>query len=132
MVQALFLSGSENERREDEMDGGDSQLPCHAFNQAFLHSASNDFHVSTTDRDSGGGATSDDEALAAEYLCVIGDRVQASHSRTFRFIYYLFAFSALTLLVERQEGHLDCRKLSGRVLAWLSVQSEVQSCIWPR
>jgi len=111
------------------MDGGDSQLPRHAFNQAFLHSASNDFHVSTTDRD-GGGATSDDEAIAAEYLCVIGDRVQASHSRPFRFIYYLFAFSALTLLVGQQEGHPDCRKLSGGVLAWLSVQNEVQS--WPR
>ena len=130
-MQALFLSGSENERREDEMDGGDSQLPRHAFNQAFLHSASNNFHVSTTDRD-GGGATSDDEALAAEYLCVIGDRVQASHSQTFRFIYYLFAFSALTLLVGRQEGHLDCRKLSVGVLVWLSVWSKVQSCIWPR
>jgi len=32
-----------------------------------------------------------------------------------------FAFSALTLLVERQEGHPACKKLSGGVLAWLSV-----------
>jgi len=31
------------------------------------------------------------------------------------------AFSALTLLVGRQEGHLACKKLSGGVLAWLSV-----------
>jgi len=31
------------------------------------------------------------------------------------------AFSALTLLVARQEGHLACKKLSGGVLAWLSV-----------
>jgi len=31
------------------------------------------------------------------------------------------AFSALTLLVGRQEGHPVCRKLSGGVLAWLSV-----------
>jgi len=30
-------------------------------------------------------------------------------------------FSALTLLVERQEGHPACKKLSGGVLAWLSV-----------
>jgi len=30
-------------------------------------------------------------------------------------------FSALTLLVGRQEGHLACEKLSGGVLAWLSV-----------
>jgi len=41
------------------------------------------------------------------------------------------AFSALTLLVGRQEGHLACKKLSGGVLAWLSVWSEVQTCIWP-
>ena len=43
----------------------------------------------------------------------------------------LFAFSALTLLVEQQEGHPACKKLSGGVLAWLSVWSEVQICIWP-
>ena len=41
------------------------------------------------------------------------------------------AFSALTLLVGRQEGHPACKKLSGRVLAWLSVWSKVQTCIWP-
>jgi len=40
------------------------------------------------------------------------------------------AFSALTLLVGRQEGHLACKKLNGGVLAWLSVWSEVQTCIW--
>ena len=42
-----------------------------------------------------------------------------------------FAFSALTLLVGWQEGHAACKKLSGVVLAWLSVWSEVQTCIWP-
>jgi len=31
-----------------------------------------------------------------------------------------FAFSALTLLVGRQEGHPACKKLSSEVLAWLS------------
>jgi len=60
------------------------------------------------------------------------------------------AFSALTLLVGRQEGHLACKKQDwwgtgvviclergavknkiGGVLAWLSVWSEVQTCIWP-
>jgi len=41
------------------------------------------------------------------------------------------AFSALTLLVGWQEGYLACKKLSGGVLAWLSVWSEVQTCIWP-
>jgi len=48
------------------------------------------------------------------------------------FLYFLFfAFSALMLLVGRQEGHPACKKLSSGVLAWLSVWSEVQTCIWP-
>jgi len=42
------------------------------------------------------------------------------------------AFSALTLLVGRQEGHPACKKnLSGDVLVWLSVWSEVQTCTCP-
>jgi len=41
------------------------------------------------------------------------------------------AFCALTLLVGQQEGHPACKKLSGVVLAWLSVWSEVQTCVWP-
>ena len=41
------------------------------------------------------------------------------------------SISALTLLVRWQEGHLACKKLSGRMLAWLSVWSDVQTCIWP-
>ena len=44
---------------------------------------------------------------------------------------WLSAFSALTLLVGRQEGHPACKKLSGGLLAWLSVWSKVQTCIWP-
>jgi len=47
-----------------------------------------------------------------------------------RFVCGLFfipiAFSALTLLVGRQEEHPACKKLSDDVLAWLSVWSEVQ------
>jgi len=43
----------------------------------------------------------------------------------------LLAFSALTLLVGWQEGHPACKKLSGEVLAWLSVWNKVQTCIWP-
>ena len=46
-------------------------------------------------------------------------------------VYTNCAFSALTLLVGRQEGHPACKKVSGGVLAWLSVWSEVQTCIWP-
>ena len=49
----------------------------------------------------------------------------------FALILIIFAFSALTLLVGRQEGHPACKKLSGGVLAWLSVLCEVQTCIWP-
>jgi len=41
------------------------------------------------------------------------------------------AFIALMLLVGRQEGHPACKKLSGGMLAWLSVWGEVQICIWP-
>ena len=41
-----------------------------------------------------------------------------------------YAFSALMLLVWQQEGHLACRNRGG-VLAWLSVWSKVQTCIWP-
>jgi len=41
------------------------------------------------------------------------------------------AFRALTRLVGRQEGHLACKKLSGGMLAWLSVWGKVEICIWP-
>jgi len=41
------------------------------------------------------------------------------------------AFSALTLLVGWQEGHPACKKLSSGMLVWLSVWSEMQTCIWP-
>ena len=43
----------------------------------------------------------------------------------------VLAFSALTLLVGRQEGHPACKKQSGGVLVWLSVWSKVQACIRP-
>jgi len=47
----------------------------------------------------------------------------------FTLFHILYYFSCnLTLL---QEGHLAGKKLSGVVLAWLSVWSEVQTCIWP-
>ena len=44
---------------------------------------------------------------------------------------YMYAFSALTLLIGRQEEHPACKKLNDGVLAWLSVRSVVQMiCIW--
>jgi len=36
--------------------------------------------------------------------------------------YYYYCYSALMLLVGRQEGHPACKKLSGGVLAWLSLK----------
>jgi len=42
----------------------------------------------------------------------------------------IYSFSALTLLVGWQEGHLARENLNDEVLAWLSVWSEVQiACI---
>ena len=41
------------------------------------------------------------------------------------------AFSALTLLVGQLKEHPACKKLSGWMLAWLSVLVKVQICIWP-
>ena len=57
--------------------------------------------------------------------------MQCSHSGTGISHTDIFAFSALTLLVARQEGHPACKKLSSEVLAWLSVWSKVHTCIWP-
>jgi len=61
----------------------------------------------------------------------VGDHsfVKALIRWAFQFLH--LAFSALTLLVGRQEGHPACKKLSGGVLARLSVWCEVQTCIWP-
>jgi len=47
------------------------------------------------------------------------------------YVVCLLPSSALTLLVGQQEGHPACKTLSGGVLPWLSVWSEVQTCIWP-
>ena len=45
--------------------------------------------------------------------------------------FYLQPLQAnLMLLVGQHEGHLACKRLSGGVLVWLSVCSEVQTCIW--
>ena len=74
-----------------------------------------------------------------ELHCMFGIKNITSHlvtivtitnnfARTFIFVQW---FSALTLLVGRQEGHPACKKLSGEVPAWLSVWSEVQTCICP-
>jgi len=43
-------------------------------------------------------------------------------------IFFVTAFSALTLFVGRQERHLACKKLSDRVLVWLSVCMPLFCC----
>jgi len=49
----------------------------------------------------------------------------------FACLYCILAFSALTLLVERQEGHQACKKTDWWDAGVLSDWSEVQTCIWP-
>ena len=65
-------------------------------------------------------------------MCASGKAVFLSVQLSVCMCVVVSSFSALTLLVGRQEGHPACKKLSGGVLAWLSVCSEVQTCIWPR
>ena len=79
------------------------------------------------------GAPAGDSAkrrAAAAFQCGHCDYRDALAAKVDIIIIY-YAFSALTLLVGRQEGHPACKKLSGGVLAWLSVWSKVQTCIWP-
>ena len=63
------------------------------------------------------------------------DFILTAHVYILVFYVYVYmavnAFSDLTLLVGRQEGHPACKKLSSGVLAWLSVWSEMQTCTWP-
>ena len=65
--------------------------------------------------------------LVADFITVF---CCTEHSYSFS-VDWLIAFSALTLLVGRQEGHPVCKKLSGGVLVWLSVWSAVQTCTRP-
>ena len=76
--------------------------------------------------------------LSNPFTCILADR--CLNWKTVLQIVWIYlnflccslcAFSALTLLVGRQEGHPACKKQSGGVLVWLSVWSEVQTCIWP-
>ena len=62
--------------------------------------------------------------------CLIFCQLQVFSVVSYQLV-FLVAFSALTLLVGWQEGHPACKKLSGGVLARLSVWSEMHTCIWP-
>ena len=46
-------------------------------------------------------------------------------------VFFCSIYTALTLLAGWREAHLACKKLSGGVLVWLYVCSEMQTCIWP-
>jgi len=61
-------------------------------------------------------------------ICILGFQ---QHMNKVYLHSLLHPFSALTLLVGRQEGHPARKKLSGEVLTWLSVWSKMQTCIWP-
>jgi len=70
-------------------------------------------------------------ALAVEYHNIAALLIYLQVTAEVLLPSVLFAFSNLTLLVGWQEGHPVCKKLSGGLLAWLSVWSKVQTCIWP-
>ena len=53
------------------------------------------------------------------------------HTVVVRHVCHDIGRRVLTLLVGRQDWHPACKKPSGGVLAWLSVWSEVQTCIRP-
>ena len=77
--------------------------------------------------------------LVGNYGTVIQGKIKYQHVLLCLLVFVLCnltflvtcAFSALTLLVGRQEEHPACKKLSVGVLAWLSVWSELQTCIRP-
>ena len=80
------------------------------------------------------------DSLCPTFLMTWGGKIsRISSARKVRYCFTIIrlhqcarsSFSALTLLVGWQEGHPACKKLSGGVLAWLSVWSEVQTCIQP-
>ena len=76
-----------------------------------------------------------------EVLCTSGHAYGCNHVHRLgthtrlhilcRWLVGICAFIALTRLVGQQEGHPACKKLSDGVLPWLSVWSEVQTCIRP-
>ena len=58
--------------------------------------------------------------MAVQLICL--RRIAISEGAYSLLLLNSFAFSALMLLVRRQEGHPACKKLSGGMLAWL--------CVW--
>ena len=70
--------------------------------------------------------------IGGDIICCSYDWTSGVYLDIYLLYVYVYAFSALTVLVGWQEGHPACKKhKSGGVLVWLSVWSEVQTCIWP-
>ena len=73
-----------------------------------------------------------DMTFGTDLYCIHTSKLLLKSGLYLVFVFVLkCAFSALTLLVGRQEGHPACKKLSGGVLAWLSLWSKVQTCTQP-
>jgi len=103
---------------EDEMDGGDSDH--NIFNEAFRAASS----VSAAEC-VGSGSASDDEALAAEYLCVIGDRIQAEYGNQLDAL-----MNELDWTLARDVLLADARRVLGRLLSRVTdVWTQVNSLI---
>jgi len=64
-------------------------------------------------------------------MCCLCWQHHTSHTYVCQSSAFILAFSALTLLVGRQEQHPACKKLSGKMLTWLwlSVWNEVQMIV---
>ena len=83
-------------------------------------------HASVTDRRTNTNAATTYTALSnRKHVCLQFDDEQDLHQ--FSFV-CLQCFDAVGCAAGRASG---LEKLSGGVLAWLSVWSEVQTCIWP-
>jgi len=71
-------------------------------------------------------------AMRSSYWCLMCITMQKPPSKLSKDFLCNFTLVVLGwLLVGWQEGHPTCIKLSGGVLAWLSVWSDVQTCLWP-
>ena len=83
-------------------------------------------------------ATDSTDGMIISHICISPSK-SVRKDKIWSFLFPLLCFKPTnfwpwflhTLLVGRQKEHPACKKLSGGVLVWLSVWSEVQSCIWP-
>jgi len=120
VVLVSFLAGLLDRCDEDEMDGADSQLPDLFSNEAFRAAS-----VGCTSTSERGATTSDDEAIAAEYLCVIGDRIQAEYGNRLDAL-----MNELDWTLARDALLADVRRILGNLLSQITdVWTQVYSLI---